>query len=349
MRFSARIGIAAATVWLPETVQTTAEAISLGKLEPDEVAGTGVRQVPVSADVSAPDLAVRAGVQALREAAIPACRLNLLVHAWIYHQGHDFWSPAHYVADRLGAGEALPIGLNQMCNGGAAGLLTAVTRVLAELDPVETLVTTADRFTSPGFDRWQSDYAVAYGDGATAAVVHRCVPGRDQLDLLSLATMAAPALENMHRGDDAFSPAPRWHSSQIDVRRTKKAFLAAGGTDLFRETAQGKVRQVLTRALAEAGVAADDPRLRLVLLPRLGPNTLELMYLPVIEDMVKAEALALGEDTGHLGAGDFLANLAELTMPGRLDAGDLALVVGGGGGFSWTCAVVQRPLRRFRP
>jgi 3-oxoacyl-[acyl-carrier-protein] synthase III len=345
MRLGDRVGIAAATTWLPSTVETTAQAVSRGRLEPDEVPGTGVRQVPVSPDVTAPDMAVRAGREALREAGVAADRIDLLVHAWIYHQGHDFWSPAHYVADRLGATRAMPFGLNQMCNGGAAGLVAAVTRVLAEREPVRALVTTADRFEGPGFDRWRSDYAVAYGDGGTAAVVQRRTPGRDHLDLLALTGSTAAGLECMHRGDDPFSPAPRWHSSQVDARRPKKAFLSAGGTELFRSTARDKVREVLSRALAEAGISPVDPRLRLALLPRLGPSTLELMYLPVVEELLKADPVVLGEDTGHLGAGDFTANLAELTT-GRLAPGELAIVLGGGGGFSWTCAVVHRPMRR---
>ena len=145
----------------------------------------------------------------------------------------------------------------------------------------------------------------------------------------------------MYRGDDDFSPAPRWRSSYIDIRRPKKAYLAAGGMEVFRETSRQKIREVLADALHEAGLEPDDRRLRVVLLPRLGPRTLDLMYLPVVEDMVKAQPTVLGERTGHLGAGDFLANLADVR--GLLDAGDLAVVLGGGGGFTWTCAVVRRP------
>ncbi|GAA0459417.1 hypothetical protein Ade02nite_13410 [Paractinoplanes deccanensis] len=342
MRLGDRIGIAAATTWLPGTRQSADEARLLGRIDAEDLPATGAHSVPVAEEESAPDMAVLAGAEALRRAGTPAGRLALLAHAWIYHQGHDFWSPAHYVAARLGADRALPLGVAQMCNGGAAGLTTAVTRVLADPQPAEALVTTADRFTLPGFDRWRGDYAVAYGDGATAALVRRYEPGRDDLALLSLAVASAPELERMHRGDDPFSPAPRWLSSQVNVRRTKKAFLSAGGMRQFRDTARDKVREVLGRALAEAGVAPDDPLLRTVLLPRLGPGTLELMYLPVVEDTVKATPAVLGADTGHLGAGDFLANLADLSAPARLGAGELAVVLGGGGGFSWTCAVVRR-------
>ncbi len=346
MRLAGRIGIGAVACWLPPGRESTADAVAAGRLAADEVAGTGVDRVPAAGEEwPAPDMAVEAARVVLDRAGVPAQRVDLLCHAWTYHQGHDFWSPAHYVAARLGADHAFPVGLQQMCNGGAAGLHLAVQRVLADPAPVHALVTTADRFAEPGFDRWGADYAVAYGDGATAALVHRWVPGHAELELLSLRAVSAPAMEEMHRGADPFSPAPRWHGPRVDARRPKKAFLAAGGLDRFRDVARDKVRQVLTGALHDAGVAPDDRDLRAVLLPRLGPGTLELMYLPVVEDEVKAVPLMLGADTGHLGAGDFLANLTDLVGLPVLEPGEVAVVLGGGGGFSWTGAVVRRPAR----
>jgi 3-oxoacyl-[acyl-carrier-protein] synthase-3 len=44
---------------------------------------------------------------------------------------------------------------------------------------------------------------------------------------------------------------------------------------------------------------------------------------------------------GHLGAGDQIAGFNDLLERGELAAGDRVLFVGGGSGFSCTCAVVE--------
>ena len=117
----------------------------------------------------------------------------------------SFWSPAHYIAARIGADGANPVGVQQMCNGGAAALELA-TRWAGTADAGTALVTTADRFAEPGFDRWRGDYGLWYGDGAAAVLVGHGADGSSaDLELLALASRAEPAAEEMHRGADPVS------------------------------------------------------------------------------------------------------------------------------------------------
>ncbi|HET9656488.1 MAG TPA: hypothetical protein VFP72_14115, partial [Kineosporiaceae bacterium] len=151
------MGIASVDTWLPQTVETVDEAVRAGRLSADDAAGAGARQVPVSPALSPPEMAVLAAGKALARAEWSAAELDLLAHAWIYHQGHDFWSPAHYVAAQIGASRAVPLGLQQLCNGGAAALLLGARWVAHAPAPSRVAVTTADRFWGPGFDRWAGD------------------------------------------------------------------------------------------------------------------------------------------------------------------------------------------------
>ena len=245
------------------------------------------------------------------------------------------------MADQLGLADSVPLGVQQVCNGGAAAIELATARLLAEPRLGRALITTADRFAEPGFDRWRGDYGIGYGDGATAVVLQ--LPDSGDADLLfhASSTVAAPHLERMHRGTDPFSPAPRSLSPRVDIRRTKKAFLEAEGLDAFTKAGGESLRAAIDSCLHQAGLAADDPRLRYVLPPRLGRKTIDLAYLPVIAATVPAEILRPGKDTGHLGAGDTAASLAEISRKGLLGPGEYALVISAGAGFTWSCLLVS--------
>ena len=339
MRFDP-IAVRTVQTWLPPVSESASEAVSLGRLDEETAQELGYDRLPV-ADLAPPEMAVLAARAVLDRTQVGPGELDLVLHAWIHYQGHDMWSPAHYIAHQLGAQRAIPLGLQQLCNGGAAAVELTVALLAADPEVSTALITTADRFAEPGFDRWAGDYGIAYGDGATAAVLTRPGAAPADLHLFALATAAAPELELMHRGDDAFSPAARWHSSSIDMRRTKKAYLRVHGLDAFVKAGHDKVGTVVERCLADAGVAGDDPRLRTVLLPRLGRKILDQAYVPVVRELTAASVELPGRDTGHLGAGDMMASLAELT--GTLDSGDLALVVNAGAGFTWSCLLVGRP------
>lgn len=339
MRTTGILDVAAASVWLPNARQTPQEAIAAGELNPDDAEELGYAALPI-ADLAAPEMAVLAAQQALKTYDIPANKLRVLAHAWSYHQGHDFWSPAHYIADQLIATGALPVGIQQMCNGAAAALELAAGHLIATQVPGPALVTASDRFCLPGFHRWRSDYGVAYGDGAAAVVLAPHDPSKPGLELLSINAVAAPELEGMHRGADPFSPAPRWHRPSIDARATKKSFLTEHPPGAFSKIELEQVRSLLQRSLADV-LDEQHPAPRLVLLPRLGRGTLDVTYRPLVTELTGAEPIDLGTATGHLGAGDLLAGLAALRTGEWLHPGETALVLSAGAGFSWSSAAVR--------
>jgi 3-oxoacyl-[acyl-carrier-protein] synthase III len=337
------LGIRAVRTWLPPTVETAHDAIARGRISEEDLHNTGVTQVSVALNISAPDMAVAAAQQVLTVAGWDGARLGFTTHAWVHHQGHDFWSPAHYVAHRLGATGSVPLGIQVMCNGGGTALEAAAARLLADSSVETALVTTADRFADEGFDRWAGDYGVFYGDGATALLLHRRDDATDELTLLGLASAAVSAAEGLHRGRDEFTPATRWHSDRVNVKRTKKAFIEDVGLDGFYRDVHAALRTIVTDSLGQAGLASDDPRLRLLALPRVGVKVRRETYHPAVEGLTEAEIVELGGRTGHLGAGDMAANLAAIVEQDLLAPGELALAISAGGGFGFSCAVVARP------
>lgn len=230
-----------------------------------------------------------------------------------------------------------------MCNGGGTALEAAASRLRADPSTGTALVTTGDRFPDEGFDRWAGDYGVFYGDGATAVLLHERDEAVDEFTLLGLSSAAVSAAEQLHRGRDEFTPSSRWISDRIDVKRTKKAFINDVGLDGFYSGVHAALRGIVTTALGEAGIDVDDPRIRVLALPRVGIKVRRETYHPAVEGLTKARVVELGNHTGHLGAGDMAANLADIREQELLAPGEIALVISAGGGFGFTCAVVARP------
>ncbi|MFJ5266225.1 3-oxoacyl-ACP synthase [Streptomyces sp. NPDC088387] len=331
--------------WLPPTAEKTADALAAGRVTANEADAMGYEQLPVSAGLSAPQMAVRAARGALSLAGVAARDLSAVLHAWTYYQGHDFWSPAHFVAAETGAREAVPTGIQQMCNGAGAALRLAAHQLAADPGGAPVLVTTADRFAPPGFDRWGGDYGVWYGDGATAAVVGAGPVPEGALALRALHTRAVPELESAHRDVGVFHDVPHEGGAAVQVRRTKKAYFTDHGKAPFLDRLRRETSAVLAAALDEAGFGPVGPRLSAVLLPRLGRATARDVYGPAVAEVTDAPQVDLGERTGHLGAGDLLSNLTALAAgsgPHRLERGQYAAVLSAGAGFTWTAVVVQR-------
>jgi len=338
MRFDPPVWVSGCRTWLPPTAETVKDAVAAALIDARAAAAAGYAELPCSLDLSAPEMAVLAVRDALAQAAWDPATISLLAHAHIYYQGHDFWSPVAYIQDQIGATDAVGYTLAQMCNGGTGAIELAAARLAADEHARRALVTTADRFAAPEFDRWGGDYGVAYGDGATAILLDR-EPGLARL--LSSVTVLRGGLERMHRGDDGFAPAPRSRPGPVSVRRTKKAFLASAGRESFSKTALDALQLVLDTSLAEAGIDSGDPRVRWCLPPRLGRQVIDEAYRPVLAVNDHVAIPEWGTRTGHLGAGDVIANLADLIACPDARQGDIALLIGAGAGFSWSCTVAE--------
>lgn len=326
------IHIAAAAAWLP-AAESAKAAVAAGDYTQDELTVNGILCVPTAgADDPPPRMAALAGRTALDRAGSP--RADVVLHASLYHQGRDyFWSPASYVQRELTLDGAFSVNVGQMSNGGLAAFELGVGQV-ASGRAEHVLLTTADRFCGPGFARWSADYGIVYGDGATAMVLS-CERGF--ASVLSLRSLTDPSLEMMHRGTDPLtstvSPGP------VDVRGAKRSYLGVVGLESILERSAAGIRHVVDKALADAGCGTAD--LAKVVLPNLGHQLLAVQYLAPLGITADRTLMDWGAHTGHLGAGDQLGGVARLVEARLVEPGDRVLLLGAGGGFSWTAAVLE--------
>jgi 3-oxoacyl-[acyl-carrier-protein] synthase-3 len=333
VRFQGSVWIRGWALHLPDQVETAAEAIAADRAEPDVTEVHGFVSVHIAKSAAA-ELAVEAALRAIEVAAVPAADIRLVAHSYIHHQGQDFWSAAHYVAQHSGAVHAEAYGIQQLCHGSVAALSTAAYRMVADPGAGRALVTSADRFPEP-IPRWRGDTTTVVGDGATALVLD---PHEGELELLSLCVASAPALEEMHRAGLPFSDFPFESGDHMSTHKAKTRWLEREGPMAFARISLASLLKVVRGAVSEADLILDDPRLTVVTLPRLSRKLLDSAYAPILAKLPNARYVPMGSDTGHLGSGDFAANVAELMDGGHLPPGGHAVLVNAGAGFTWSCA-----------
>lgn len=323
--------ISSVGVWLPPRETATA-AIAAGRYDVESWQRTRQDSTCVAAE-PAVDLAVRAAQVALRRSAHQPDDVALVLYATAHYQGLDAWNAAGYVQHRTVGDGAFGVEIRQLSNGGMAAIELAARYLRSEPSRPAALLVTGDRFALPAFDRWRADRNLVWGDAGTAMVLSR---EHGVAALLSLASVADTGLEELHRGDAPLRTAPSPQDMPIDLRTRKRQFLARTGSAQVRERLFRGQQAAIDRALADAGTPLET--ISRVVVPHSGAHD-EWQHLAPLDSSLTTSRW--GRTVGHLGAGDQYAGLDHLLSSGELRIGDRVLVIGGGGGYNWTCAVVE--------
>jgi 3-oxoacyl-[acyl-carrier-protein] synthase-3 len=324
--------------WLPAAMSAD-ESIHSGLCEDRIVRETAMTAVTVEEHLSGPEMAVLAGRRALIHSGLFPTDIDLVTYSALYYPGHDMWAPASYVHREIVGGSCPAVEVRQTSNGGMAALDLAAGYLTADGSGSvrrAALLTTGDRFCEPGFDRWRSDPGTVFGDGGAALVLSR---HGGFARLRSLVVGGDSELEEMHRGDDPFGPAPFSLRTPIDVHHTTRAYLRAVGTSYALSRMASGQAQVVKMALAEADI--DLPQIDWCVLPNFGRRRMEANFFRRLGLDPSRTTWPWGRGIGHLGAGDQFAGLAHLMDSGLLRPGQRCAVIGVGGGFSWSCAVLE--------
>lgn len=323
--------------WLPPPV-AAADALASGLCDAATVHRDDVASVVVASGTSEipAEMAARAARVALLRSGHEPGDIDLILHASLYDQAFDLWAPASYV-QRTAVGNRCPaMEVRQVSNGGMAALELAIAYLSAAPGRTAALLTAADRFDLPGFDRWRSDPGTVYADGGGAMVIStRSGFAR----VRSLVLGSDPDLEGMHRTGPAFAAPPVAARSQVDLEACKRGFLTEVGLSFGASRAAAGQREVVKAALADADTDLDA--LDHVVLPNFGRRRLDKVFGRVLGLDLDRTTWAWSRRVGHLGAADQFAGLAHLIESDALKPGDRCAVLGVGAGFSWSCAVLE--------
>jgi 3-oxoacyl-[acyl-carrier-protein] synthase-3 len=327
--------VASVASWLPAALRLS-DAVRWGECPPEVAAESGIQAVTVSTEAP-PFLASRAARLAIERAGRGTGPVSLLLYATISYQGHDEWHAPSFI-QRTAVGvhnPSLISEIRQMADGGLAALELAAAYVSAGAADT-ALVVAADRFSPPGYDRWRSDPGTPLGDGGGALLLSRRA---GFARLRCVVSWSDPELEGMDRGDDLFGVVPFATRRSVDKVTARTAFAARLGDDNIERLLREGHRSVVRWALDEAGVMLDE--IDWFVLPHRGWAELEERYLKPLAISVERTTWQYGRQVGHLGAADQFVGFDALASSGRLRPGDLCLLLGTGGGYTWTCACVE--------
>jgi 3-oxoacyl-[acyl-carrier-protein] synthase-3 len=289
------------------------------------------------------DLAVDALRGALKSAETDASDVSLLLHCSWWHQGFDIWSAAHYVAHQTGALGSLPVNISQGCNAPIAALELVGRSMLSDASITAAAVTVSDAMLAPQVDRWNLNYGCVHGDAGTAMLVTREPAASNSFRIISLASSAAPELEEMNRFGYDPTPGPALREGgKVDLKAAKKAYLTEYGIERFAQRSREALTGCVRQALDDAGLSGSEERIRAVAVPRLSGKIFETVYRPQLAPFFGAEKLLWhGGRTAHLGVADVGANIADIYEEQDLRAGDVCVIVNAGGGYTWSCLVLE--------
>lgn len=318
--------------------ETTAEAVALGKYDAEERESSGYEAVRICDEGPAVDLAVDAANLALKRSGHSGVPFELVVHASMAYQGLDNFAPAPYVQRRTVGGRAAALEVRQASNGGLAGLDLAAAYLAARPDPGPVLLTTADKFAHPMFDRYRMASGMLLGDAGTAVVLSR-TPGVARL--CSSVLVGDTTHEGLQTGSDAWSDAPGANGWPVDGQGRVRSYFATSGVDpeqLVRSFWRAE-NETMATALADADTDAAD--IAWWVFPNMGLTLAGWASREAFGVDLSRITWPWARRQGHLGASDQLAALAHLLESGQVRAGDRVLCHGAGAGFSFSAAVVE--------
>lgn len=342
----ANVFLAGLGCWLPDT-HPASEAVAAGLYDATNHAESGLRGVLVAGPEAPPDMAVRAARTALGRSPGGTAAIGTVLHGSTFYQGPEMWSPTGYIMRELGitgaGGTEIRNGCNSMLTGVelAAGLLSHQPEERQDI-----LLTTADNFNSPLFNRWDSGPMGVIAADAASAVVISPTDGFARVD--AVVSRVYPEFEAMARGDEPLFPPTGSTGRRIDTVARAQQFnervREAGGTSVADGIAKACSATVLA-ALDEAGLEGSD--LRWVLVPNGDEATTRNCATEPLGLDVSRSQWEFGCGIGHASASDQFIALDHLLRTGRLDEGDHVLLFGGAPG--WSAVAVVLTVRALPP
>jgi 3-oxoacyl-[acyl-carrier-protein] synthase-3 len=314
--------------YVPERVLTNAELEKLVETSDEWIlTRTGIKERRIARpDEPTSLMAAEAARRALTAAGITAEQVDLIIVATITPD-MGFPCTACFVQREIGARNAFCYDLEAACSGFVFALDTACQYVAS--GRVDTVLVIGAEKISCITDWTDRSLCVLFGDGAGAAVVQARPDRRGILGSVLRSDGRLSELLKLPGGGS------RYPASEETIRQ-KLHFMKMDGKEVFKH-AVTSMTDVAKRVLTQAGVTLEQVKLVI-------PHQANMRIVNAIRDRLGGrddQYFINLERYGNTSAASVILALDEAAKAGRLERGDLVLLVAFGGGFTWGATLLE--------
>ncbi len=320
--------IAGVGAYVPARILTNADLEKMVKTSDEWITSrTGIKERHIAAkDEFTSDLGTKAALRAMAQAGVSAEAIDLIVVATITPD-MPFPSTAALIQQKIGAHRAAAFDLEAACSGFIYALEVAQQFIMSRTyDTV--LVVGAEKLSS--IVDWEDrNTCVLFGDGAGAAVLRNRPNAHGLLTAVMGADGRKARLLFMAGGGS------RCPASQESVA-ARMHYLRMEGKETFKNAVQA-MQTAAKEALRRCEI--DISRIKLVI-----PHQANIRIIEAVRERLGARPDQMFVNLhkfGNTSAASVAIALDEAVQSGRVQAGDLLLLVVFGAGLTWGAAVIE--------
>lgn len=330
------VGLVATAAYLPEKWMTATEISDASGIPAEILVDRfGLRGKHIAApDEHVSDMAVAAGSALLAEQDLVPRDVDAVVYFGSSFKDYQVWQAAPHIAHRLGADRAFALELDYVSCGSPVAVRVVRDLLRAEPEIRRVLAVGASRESYLlDYTNERSRFMFNFGDGAVAALfegghaahpvlgAHMITDGSFSLDVkVPAGGSAEPASER--------TLVERRHYLDVPDPRSMKERLDPVTLPNFVATARA--------AVEKSDAALEDVDLL------CGIHMKRSMHSEICSVLgIAPERSVYLDDTGHMSGVDPLLGLDRAIREGRLEEGDLVLLLAAGTGYTWAAACVR--------
>jgi 3-oxoacyl-[acyl-carrier-protein] synthase-3 len=325
-----RVSLAATAAYLPERWMPAAEvATRSGVPEGVLVEKFALRGKHIAAaDEHVSDMSVSACEALLAATGVDPESIDVVMYFGSMWKDYAVWQAAPWIAHRLGATNAYAVEYDNVSCGTPVALRLARDMLVAEPELRNALLVGACRESYLlDYANERSRFMFNFGDGAAAALLVKDGELNELLGSHGLTDGSLSLHVKVARGGSVHSN-DGYPFLDVDDPAAMKEQLDQTSLKNFVRAAEG--------ALRRSGLTLDDVSF---LCPLHMKSSMHVALCDALGiDVARSEVL---DDTGHMSGVDTLLSLDRAVRAGRVDDGDVVLLVAAGTGYTWAASVVR--------